>query len=187
MHVSFEVRLRIVQDEWRLMQLRGNELRRGRRVLQPYGGGIKATEDDRRAFGLELDDLRLEAPPHWYQGLVDYFEYSTPSRLIDEARREFYEEACGPRGILTQAEFDVCEFTYMRREDIYGESVRYRTFGEPMLYLIGLVEVIVPKSVMKRLFASQGLKIEFVSTALLRTGGKTRLGSTVFPLYSYLI
>ncbi|HEU5121384.1 MAG TPA: hypothetical protein VFT59_00935 [Candidatus Saccharimonadales bacterium] len=190
MHVSFEVRLRIADQDGRYaMLVRGNELARGNRVLIPFGGGILATDKDKAALTMahEGADLRFTIGAGQWTKIVDYFTTISEDRLYHEAWREFYEEACNERAILTPEECAGCRLIRLRKVRFIDGSVRHATFGEPTLYLIGIVTMLPSRATLTRLLAAPSTQVEFVSREQLLRGGLTEQNSMVYAQYSYLV
>jgi hypothetical protein len=171
------------------MLVRGNELARGNRVLIPFGGGILVTDEDRVALNVTLQgtDLRFDIGADSWSGIVDHFTTLTEKRIYGEAWREFQQEACSERALLTLEESAGCALIEADKTWFIDESVRYDTFGEPTLYLVGIVTMVPSEATLARLLDAPHTQVEFVEPELLLEGGLTEQGSTVYSLYSYLV
>lgn len=191
MHVSFEVRLELRDALGRYaMLIRRNELiKRGNRVAIPIGGGIKAADEDSEDLGFVSpgSDLRFEIHPDHWSDVAAYFVKFTEGRLYQEAWREFYEETCEERPLLTPMECASCEFVRLRKPCFIEGSVRHDTFGESTLFLIGVVTVVPSAAALTGLLEAPNTHVEFIEPELLQKGGTTELNTLVHRLYRYLI
>lgn len=196
MFVSFEVRLKLVNSQGECaMVVRGNEMQRsGKRLLIPLGGGIKTTTADcewaQKALKLHLtDDLRF-ATTKPVQKIIDYFYSFLPQRLLDEAKREFTEEAVDERKLLTASEAQNCRLKLLDRLNFTGPSVRHKLWGQPTLYLVAVVCLGLPRVVVEKLediSKQPKALLEFVPPHLIqKTWTTTSHDSQIPPVYWYL-
>jgi hypothetical protein len=159
-------------------------------VLIPFGGAISDEAIAWRIAGMQTPDLRFDAMRHQYFELKRWFDDLDDAHLEREAMREFWEEACDERGLLTTQELTECQLVYIKREHIEGPSVRNVTRGQATQYMIAVVQVLPSDPVLqklKRLSESPTSLLEFVSPELLQRGGSTDKESEVNPLYAYLL
>jgi|GEM_PF-6896218 len=186
-------RYRLRKDGDYFMMVRRNELERGRRVLMPPGGGVRAT-----ACGLEAlrqENIVLPSPfdlrfsiPDTKQAIKDITSLvSAKDNREKSPRREFEEEFYKERQWLSLSDVrDVkkAKLTTRGLKTFTTESVRHATRGQKTLYFVYVYDVVLSSHVLSKLTEAieKDRMGEFVTEAELWSG-ISKLGGLIHPMY----
>ena len=180
-----------------MMLVRGNEYKRsGKKLLMPCGGGMVARSTDREYIQTYLkveagEDLRFKVHGgRHFKSLESLFNAMSKERIVGEAQREFQQEMGKERQFLSPKEIASCSFTFKKKVAPFeAESYRHDTWGQRMLYLVGLVDVNAPDAVVNTLTEvsqQEDPMLEFVPLMTIINGYNSAKGSTILPIYHYI-